>query len=293
MNLNPISAARDHVNGRVAGYINELEERLRDRGMLGADEGIRQQKGELDGIRHAYVLGRLTQDFGYQTAKWMGNEHEKRNPNPANEQRMDYHNNDMGARYGNQVINEAHRNRLKPGETIEDRLFERVLRGARDGELITNPSQTKPRVGHLRSDAGGDVHLAAVPDARQLSEIAGNPKVTETVAALNRTPGVDPANIDGRNIMAMTLSASQANFSPNFATKNHETGEGFLIRGQAPSDPAATVLTVPRERMQQPVEVSLAGIDHQQKSQSIAAATVQEPKVLAAEQEPQRGVARA
>ena len=290
---NPVHAVRDHVNERVSGYIGELEEKLRDRGMLGQNEGIRSQTGELDGIRHAYVLGRLSQDFGYQTATWMGDEHEKRNPNPPDQQRMDYHNNEMGARFGIQVINEAHGNRLRPGETIEDRLFERVLRGARDGELITDPSQTRPRVGHLRSDAGDGMQVAGMPDAKQLSEIAGNPKVTETVAALNRTPGVDPMNIDGRNIMAMTMSASEHNFSPNFAAKHPDTGEGFLIRGQTPGDPAAAVLNVSKERMQQPVEVSLAGIETHQKSQQLAAATVQEPKALTPEQEPQRGMSRA
>ena len=289
---NPIHAARDHVNERVAGYIGELEERLRDRGMLGRNEGIRNQTGELDGIRHAYVLGRLSQDFGYQTATWMGDEHEKRNPNPPNQQRMDYHNNEMGARYGIQVINEAHANRLRPGETIEDRLFERVLRGARDGELITDPAQTRPRVGHLRSDAGDGMQVAAVPDAQQLSEIAGNPKVQETVAALNRTPGVDPMSIDGRNILAMTTSASQHGFSPDFAAKNPQTGEGFLIRGATPADPAATVLTVPREQMQQPVEVSLAALD-QQRSQTMAAPVIQTSAPLAAEQETSRGMSRA
>jgi hypothetical protein len=289
---NPIHAARDHVNERVAGYIGELEERLRDRGMLGRDEGIRNQTGELDGIRHAYVLGRLSQDFGYQTATWMGDEHEKRNPNPPNQQRMDYHNNEMGARYGIQVINEAHANRLRPGETIEDRLFERVLRGARDGELITDPAQTRPRVGHLRSDAGDGMQVAAVPDAQQLSEIAGNPKVQETVAALNRTPGVDPMSLDGRNILAMTTSASQHGFSPDFAAKNPQTGEGFLIRGANPADPAATVLTVPREQMQQPVEVSLAALD-QQRSQTMAAPVIQTSAPLAAEQETSRGMSRA
>jgi hypothetical protein len=289
---NPIHAARDHVNERVAGYIGELEERLRDRGMLGRNEGIRNQTGELDGIRHAYVLGRLSQDFGYQTATWMGDEHEKRNPNPPNQQRMDYHNNEMGARYGIQVINEAHANRLRPGETIEDRLFERVLRGARDGELITDPAQTRPRVGHLRSDAGDGMQVAAVPDAQQLSEIAGNPKVQETVAALNRTPGVDPMSIDGRNILAMTTSASQHGFSPDFAAKNPQTGEGFLIRGANPADPAATVLTVPREQMQQPVEVSLAALD-QQRSQTMAAPVIQTSAPLAAEQETSRGMSRA
>lgn len=289
---NPIHAARDHVNERVAGYIGELEERLRDRGMLGQNEGIRNQTGELDGIRHAYVLGRLSQDFGYQTASWMGDEHEKRNPNPPNQQRMDYHNNEMGARYGIQVINEAHANRLRPGETIEDRLFERVLRGARDGELITDPAQTRPRVGHLRSDAGDGMQVAAAPDAQQLSEIAGNPKVQETVAALNRTPGVDPMSIDGRNILAMTTSASQNGFSPDFAAKNPQTGEGFLIRGANPADPAATVLTVPREQMQQPVEVSLAALD-QQRSQAMAAPVTQTPAPLAAEQETSRGMSRA
>jgi hypothetical protein len=289
---NPIHAARDHVNERVAGYIGELEERLRDRGMLGRTEGIRNQTGELDGIRHAYVLGRLSQDFGYQTATWMGDEHEKRNPNPPNQQRMDYHNNEMGARYGIQVINEAHANRLRPGETIEDRLFERVLRGARDGELITDPAQTRPRVGHLRSDAGDGMQVAAVPDAQQLSEIAGNPKVQETVAALNRTPGVDPMSLDGRNILAMTTSASQHGFSPDFAAKNPQTGEGFLIRGANPADPAATVLTVPREQMQQPVEVSLAALD-QQRSQTMAAPVIQTSAPLAAEQETSRGMSRA
>ena len=290
---NPVHAVRDHVNERVAGYIDDLEGKLRDRGMLGQNECIRSQTGELDGIRHAYVLGRLSQDFGYQTAKWMGDEHEKRNPNPPDQQRMDYHNNDMGAHYGIQVINQAHSNRLKPGETIEDRLFDRVLRGARDGELITNPAQTRPRVGELRSDAGDGLQVAAVPEAKQLSEIAGNPKVTETVAALNRTPGIDAMNIDGRNVMAMTMSASQNNFSPDFAAKNQQTGEGFLIRGQTPGDPAATVLAVPSERMQQPVEVSLAGIQSHQQSQNVANATAQEPKVLATEPEPQRGMSRA
>lgn len=290
---NPIHAARDHVNERVAGYIGELEERLRQRGMLGEDEGIRNQTGKLDSIRHAYVLGRLSQDFGYQTASWMGDEHEKRNPNPPNQQRMDYHNNEMGARYGIQVINEAHANRLGPGETIQDRLFERVLRGARDGELITDPAQTRPRVGHLRSDAGDGMQVAVAPDAKQLSEIAGNPKVQETVAALNRTPGVDPMSIDGRNILAMTTTASQNGFSPDFAAKNPQTGEGFLIRGANPADPAATVLTVPREQMQQPVEVSLAALD-QQRSQTVAAAPVtQTPAPLVVEQETSRGMTRA
>lgn len=290
---NPIHAARDHVNERVAGYIGELEERLRQRGMLGEDEGIRNQTGKLDSIRHAYVLGRLSQDFGYQTASWMGDEHEKRNPNPPNQQRMDYHNNEMGARYGIQVINEAHANRLGPGETIQDRLFERVLRGARDGELITDPAQTRPRVGHLRSDAGDGMQVAAAPDAKQLSEIAGNPKVQETVAALNRTPGVDPMSIDGRNILAMTTTASQNGFSPDFAAKNPQTGEGFLIRGANPADPAATVLTVSREQMQQPVEISLAALD-QQRSQTVAAASVtQTPAPLAVEQETSRGMSRA
>jgi hypothetical protein len=289
---NPIHAARDHVNERVAGYIGELEERLRERGMLGQNEGIRNQTGELDGIRHAYVLGRLSQDFGYQTASWMGDEHEKRNPNPPDQQRMDYHNNEMGARYGIQVINEAHANRLGPGETIQDRLFERVLRGARDGELITDPAQTRPRVGHLRSDAGDGMQVATVPDAKQLSDIAGNPKVQETVAALNRTPGVDPMSIDGRNILAMTTSASQNGFSPDFAAKNPQTGEGFLIRGANPADPAATVLTVPRDQMQQPVEVSLAALD-QQRSQTMAAPVAQTPAPLTAEQETSRGMSRA
>ncbi len=291
---NPVHAARDHVNERVAGYIDDLEGKLRDRGMLGQNEGIRHQTGELDGIRHAYVLGRLSQDFGYQTAKWMGNEHEKRNPNPPDQQRMDYHNNDMGARYGIQVINQAHSNRLGPGETIEDRLFERVLRGARDGELITNPAQTRPRVGELRSDAGDGLQVAAAaPDAKQLSEIAGNSRVTETVAALNRTPGIDAMNIDGRNIMAMAMTASQNNFPADFAAKNQQTGEGFLIRGQAPGDPAATVLAVSSERMQQPVEVSLAGIQNHQQSQNLTAATTQEPKAQTMEPEPQRGMSRA
>jgi hypothetical protein len=292
MNWNPIDAAKgaavNHVNNRVSGYIGELEEKLRERGMLGENESIRNQKGELDAIRHAYVLGRLTQDYGYQMAKFMGNEHEKRNPNPPDQQRMDYHNNDVGARFGNQVINEAHQNRLKPGETIEDRLFERVLRGARDGELITDPSQTRPRVGQLRSDAGDGALVAAAPDARQLSEIAGNPKVTETVAALNRTPGVDPMNIDGRNVMAMAMTADKERFSPNFAGKS-ENGEGFLIRGQAPNDPGAAVLTVSKERMQQPIETSLAGIE-QQRAQQTAGTPSNEPRVLAQEPEVKRGV---
>lgn len=290
---NPVHAIRDHVNDRVDGYIGELEEKLRDRGMLGQNDSIRSQTGELDAIRHSYVLGRLSQDFGYQTASFMGDEHERRNPNPPDQQRMDYHNNDMGARYGIQVINEAHANRLRPGETIEDRLFERVLRGARDGELITDPSQTGPRVGQLRSDAGDGTLVAGAPDANQLSEIAGNPKIAETVAALNRTPGVDPMSIDTRNIVAMTMTAGEHNFSANFAAKNPQSGEGFLIRGQTPDDPAAAVLNVSKERMQQPVEVSLAGIANQQQSQNVAAAAAQEPKPLTAEQEPSRGMARA
>lgn len=254
---NPIEAAKDaavgHVNRQVAGYVKELEEKLRERGMLGENEGIRHKTGELDAIRHAYTLGRLSQDYGYQAAKFMGDQHEARNPNPPNQQRMDYHNNDMGARYGIQVINEAHRNRLEPGETLADRLFERVLQGARNGELITDPNQTRPRVGQLRSDAGDNgVQLAA-------ADLGQNPRVQETVSAIRNTPGMDPDRIGNNGVAALALASVENGFKPNFAGQNPD-GSGFVVKGTQLDSPTATVAGVPADRMQLPAELSLGRI---------------------------------
>lgn len=261
---NPIEAAKDaavaHVNRQVAGYVDDLEEKLRERGMLGQNESIRSQTGELDAIRHAYTLGRLSQDYGYQTAKFMGDQHEARNPNPPDHQRMDYHNNDMGARYGIQVINEAHRNRLQPGETIEDRLFERVLQGARNGELITDPSQTRPRVGQLRSDAGDSgVQVAS-------ADIGQNPRVQETVAAVRNTPGMDPDRIGNNGVAALALASVENGFKPNFAGQNPD-GSGFVVKGAQLDSPTATVVGVSADRMQLPAELSvgrIGGLESQQ-----------------------------
>lgn len=267
---NPAHMLRDHVNNQVNGYVRELDGFLRERGMIGQNESSRNMSGEIDAVRHAYVLGRLTQDYNYQIAKVIGNEHERRNPNPPDQQRMDYHNNDMGARYGNQVINEAHRNRLQPGETIQERLFERVLQGARNGELITDPSQTRPRIGPLRSDAGDGVQLASIDPAQ-------DPRQQGTLDALRRTPGMHNEQQDPRAVAALTLASAEKDWkSPDFAGKTADGG-GFVAKGERLDSPTAEIVKVAPERMQWPEAVSMARVDglETQRNLATAAAPVQ------------------
>lgn len=288
---NPIravtNAARDHVNGQVNGYVNELDGFLRERGMIGPDQSSRNMTGEIDAIRHAYTLGRLTQDYNYQIAKVMGNEHERRNPNPADQQRMDYHNNDMGARYGNQVINDAHRNRLQAGETIQERLFERVLRGARDGELITDPTQTGPRVGRLRADAGDGAVLAAIDPAQ-------DPRQQGTLDAIRRTPGMQNDQFDPRAVAAFTLTAAEKEWkSPDFAGKNAD-GTGFVVKADRLDSPTAEIVKVSADKMQWPEAMSMARVDGLETQRNLLAAsapaqTPQENPTMALEG---RGMAR-
>jgi hypothetical protein len=237
----------DHINDKVTGYINELNGMLRERGMIGSDQSVRNGKlahnNSLDAIRHAYVTGRLTMDYGAPAALEMGRFHEHRNTNPANETRMDLHNNHMGMRFAVNVMLGSPGQGLSQQE-MNMQLFNRLTGAVERGQLITDPSQTRPRVGELRSDAG-DTGVQLASAAPQLQGIR---------EAIERTPGMQLANVDERGQWALAATAAERNISPNLAGVTAQGG--FVSSGRTLDDPLGNVAMVSVRDLQQPVQVS-------------------------------------
>jgi hypothetical protein len=252
----------DHINDRVTGYINELNGMLRERGMIDSDQSVRNgtlaHNNSLDAIRHAYVTGRLAMDFGAPAALEMGRFHEHRNTNPADETRMDLHNNHMGMRFAVNVMLGSPGQGLTQQE-MNEQLFNRLTGAVERGELITHPSQSRPRVGELRSDAGdGAVQVAsAAPQLQGIRE------------AIERTPGMQLANVDERGQWALAATAAERNISPNLAGVTAQGG--FVSSGRTLDDPLGNVATVSVRDLQQPVQVSQQKLETAAQAQTQAA----------------------
>lgn len=94
-------------------------------------------------LRHAYVSGVFAQEYGSTTADIFGTINElfpgsgTSAPNAERSMNMDLWNNAVGRKYGKKV-----KNRLQ--------LFKELLKALKNGELITDPGDTREYTGQLR-----------------------------------------------------------------------------------------------------------------------------------------------
>lgn len=121
----------DQIRSGVATYTQEADTYLRERypGIFPNGRNISNfgHNDPIDAFRHAYVSGRLAQEYDPRQAFNFGVLHEILNPNPWDEHGMDIWNNGKGVDYARDFI------------TPRD-LADRIDRGLRDGELIIRPS---------------------------------------------------------------------------------------------------------------------------------------------------------
>jgi hypothetical protein len=164
-------AGPEELQRKMQQYVEELNGFMREGGFLNENESIasRGHNDAYDAMRHAYVTGRFSEEYGSVAGQAYGLAHEISHPNDKLERDMDLHNNRMGAQYS--------------GETTTPReLYDRVIEGYVAGELVEAPG-LKPSAEYKNLDKVDPESKAGKIVSEMDRQLGGNSDTTRIVAA--------------------------------------------------------------------------------------------------------------
>ena len=106
---------------------------------------------EADAFKHTFAAADIALRYNKNISEVMGNIHELQGRitmgQSSGEENMDKWNNEIGRRIAKE-IKEENRNKLIKRSELDDKIAEKVMEKMRNGELITNPNDTRKYRSH-------------------------------------------------------------------------------------------------------------------------------------------------